>query len=66
MKILIESKKIISNNIDRQIRKGIINEEQKIHILSNIIFTKQFNKSVKNAELIVEAVHENFELKEYN
>ena len=62
-KILIESKKIISNNIDRQIRKGIINEEQKIHILSNIIFTKQFNKSVKNAELIVEAVHENFELK---
>ena len=62
-KILIESKKIISNNIDRQIRKGIINEEQKLHILSNIIFTKQFNKSVKNAELIVEAVHENFELK---
>ena len=28
-KILIESKKIISINIDRQIRKGVINEEQK-------------------------------------
>ena len=28
-KILTESKKIISINIDRQIRKGVINEEQK-------------------------------------
>ena len=27
------------------------------------IFTKEFNESVKNAELVVEAVHENFELK---
>ena len=27
-KILIESKKIISNNIDRQLRKGVINDEQ--------------------------------------
>ncbi len=62
-KILIKSKKIISINIDRQIRKGVINEEQKKHILSNILFTKEFNESVKNADLIVEAVPENFELK---
>ena len=62
-KILIESKKIISNNIDRQIRKGVINKEQKKNILSNILFTKEFNESVKNVGIVVEAVHENFELK---
>ena len=61
--ILIESKKIISTNIDRQIRKGVIKEEQKKNILSNISFTKDFNKAVKNVDLIIEAVHENFELK---
>ena len=62
-KILTESKKIISINIDRQIRKGTINEKQKKNILSNIIFTKEFNESVKNVELVVEAVPENFKLK---
>jgi 3-hydroxybutyryl-CoA dehydrogenase len=62
-KILNESKKIISINIDRQVRKGVFNENQKNIILSNISFTKEFNESVKNAELVVEAVHENFELK---
>ena len=62
-KILIESRKIISNNIDRQIIKGVVNEEQKKYILSNISFTKEFNESAKNAKLIVEAVHEKFELK---
>ena len=61
--ILIESKKTISTNIDRQIRKGVIKEEQKKNILSNILFTKELKKSVKNADLIIEAVHENFELK---
>ena len=62
-KILNESKKIISNNIDRQIRKGVINDEQKKNILSKILFTKELSESAKNAELIVEAVHENFDLK---
>ena len=62
-KILNESKKIISNNIDRQIRKGVINKEQKKNILSNILFTKEFNESIKNVGIVVEAVHENFELK---
>ena len=62
-KILTESKKIISINIDRQIRKGVINEKQKKTILSNILFTKEFNKSIKNVELVVEAVPENFKMK---
>ena len=62
-KILNESKKIISNNIDRQIRKGVINDEQKKNILSKILFTKELSESAKNADLIVEAVHENFDLK---
>ncbi len=62
-KILTESKKTISSNIDRQIRKGVINVKQKKNILSNITFTKEFNESVKNVELVVEAVPENFKLK---
>ena len=62
-KILTESKKIISTNIDRQIRKGVINVKQKKYILSNITFTKKFNESVRNVELVVEAVPENFKLK---
>ena len=62
-KILTESKKTISINIDRQIRKGVINVKQKKNILSNITFTKEFNESVKNVELVVEAVPENFKLK---
>ena len=62
-KILTESKKIISINIDRQIRKGVINEEQKKITLSNILFTKKINESVKNVELVVEAIPENFNLK---
>ena len=62
-KILTESKKTISTNIDRQIRKGVINVKQKKYILSNITFTKEFNESVKNVELVVEAVPENFKLK---
>ena len=62
-KILTESKKIISINIDRQIRKGFISEKQKKIILSNITFTKKFNESIKNVELVVEAVPENFKLK---
>ena len=62
-KILTESKKTISINIDRQIRKGVINVKQKKNILTNITFTKEFNESVKNVELVVEAVPENFKLK---
>ena len=62
-KIIAESKRIISINTDRQIRKGVINEEQKKIILSNILFTKEFNESIKNVELVVEAIHENFNLK---
>ena len=62
-KILAESKRIISINTDRQIRKGVINEKEKKIILSNIVFTKEFNESVKNVELVVEAIPENFELK---
>ncbi len=62
-KIIAESKRTISINTDRQIRKGVINEKQKKLILSNLVFTKEFNESFKNVELVVEAIPENFELK---
>ena len=61
--ILTKSKKIISTNIDRQIRKGVFNEKQKKIILSNILFTKNLKKSILNVELVVEAISENFILK---
>ena len=61
--ILTKSKKIISTNIDRQIRKGVFNEKQKKIILSKLLFTKNLKKSILNVELVVEAISENFILK---
>jgi len=53
----------ISKNIDRQISKGTVTEEQKKNILANISSVSDFSKGVKDADLIVEAATENIELK---
>lgn len=53
----------ISKNMDRQVAKGIITEEQKQTAFKNIIATADLLDGVKNAELIVEAATENVELK---
>lgn len=53
----------ISKNIDRQIAKGTITEEQKQSTLANITTNTAIAEGVKDAELVVEAATENVELK---
>ena len=53
----------ISKNFDRQIAKGSATEEQKKTALANITASSEIIKGVANAELVVEAATENFELK---
>ena len=54
---------IISNNLDRQVSKGTLTEEQKIQTLSNLDTQTDLSIGVSNADLIVEAATENIELK---
>jgi len=53
----------ISKNLDRQLSKGTITEEQKQQALANITTATDISEGVKNAELVVEAATENIDLK---
>ena len=53
----------INKNLDRQLSKGSITEEQKKATLANITVTSIIAEGVKNAELVVEAATENVALK---
>ncbi len=53
----------ITKNLDRQVTKGILTEEQKSQTLSNITTQTDMAAAVQNAELVVEAATENLELK---
>jgi 3-hydroxybutyryl-CoA dehydrogenase len=53
----------IGKNIDRQIAKGTVTEEQKQTTLGNITTATSIAEGVKEAELVVEAATENTELK---
>lgn len=53
----------IGKNLDRQVAKGSITEEQKQSTLANIGTQANMIEGVKNAELVVEAATENVELK---
>lgn len=55
--------KTINQNLDRQIIKGIINEENKIHVLENIKPFTDIKSGVIAADLVIEAVTENLETK---
>lgn len=55
--------KTISNNIDRQISKGSITEEQKQQTLNNISTNTSIDAGVATADLVVEAATENIDLK---
>ena len=50
--------KTISSNIDRQIKKGILSEEQKTQVLSNISPNLKLPDAVKAADLVIEAATE--------
>jgi 3-hydroxybutyryl-CoA dehydrogenase len=53
----------IGKNLDRQVSKGSITEEQKTSALNNISTATDIATGVKNAALVVEAATENIELK---
>jgi 3-hydroxybutyryl-CoA dehydrogenase len=53
----------ISKNLDRQIAKGTLTEEQKKQTLANITTISDMVEGVKNAELVVEAAAENIDIK---
>jgi 3-hydroxybutyryl-CoA dehydrogenase len=53
----------IGKNIDRQIAKGTVTEEQKQATLASITTATSIAEGVKSAELVVEAATENTELK---
>jgi len=53
----------ISKNLDRQIAKGTLTEEQKTATLSNLRTETDLKKGVSQADLVVEAATENVELK---
>ena len=60
---LAESVSIISRNIDRQITKGLLTQENKTSTLDNISTYSNIGSGVKDAELVVEAATENEEIK---
>jgi 3-hydroxybutyryl-CoA dehydrogenase len=53
----------ITKNLDRQVNKGSLTEEQKTAALKNITTVTDVAAGVKNADLVVEAATENVELK---
>ena len=53
----------INKNLDRQVAKGTLSEEQKKTALSNISVSSVVAEGVKDAELVVEAATENIDLK---
>ncbi|MBL7950176.1 MAG: 3-hydroxybutyryl-CoA dehydrogenase [Flavobacteriales bacterium] len=53
----------IAKNLDRQVAKGALNEEQKAATLKNITTITDMAAGVKAAELVVEAATENVDLK---
>ncbi|WP_194974870.1 3-hydroxyacyl-CoA dehydrogenase family protein [Aquiflexum lacus] len=53
----------ISKNLDRQVSKGSLSEEDKANALSNIKAYTALGEGVKNADLVVEAATENISIK---
>jgi len=53
----------ITKNLDRQVAKGILSEEEKNNTLNNITTITDLEAGVEQADLIVEAATENTELK---
>jgi 3-hydroxybutyryl-CoA dehydrogenase len=53
----------IAKNLDRQIAKGSLSEDDKAKTLANITTYTQMQEGVKDADLVVEAATENVDLK---
>ncbi len=53
----------ITKNMDRQIQKGILSEEQKSAALGNLKTYTDLTQGASQADLVIEAASENFEIK---
>ncbi|MCX2494369.1 3-hydroxybutyryl-CoA dehydrogenase [Pedobacter sp. PF22-3] len=53
----------ITKNLDRQVAKGTLTEEQKVASLNNIVTYTSIKDGIQSADLIVEAATENVDLK---
>ncbi|SDT02469.1 3-hydroxybutyryl-CoA dehydrogenase [Mucilaginibacter mallensis] len=53
----------ITNNLDRQLKKGTIDEKQKADTLNNIITHTDLITAAANADLVIEAATENSDIK---
>ena len=53
----------IGNNLDRQVKKGAIDEDTKVATLANINTYTDLKTGAANADLVVEAATENREIK---
>jgi 3-hydroxybutyryl-CoA dehydrogenase len=60
---LAKALQIIANNLDRQIKKGAIDEAVKTSTLSNITTYTDLKQGASDADLVVEAATENKEIK---
>ena len=54
---------MITKNLDRQLSKGTITEEEKLSCIQNISTNTSLSAGVKNAQLVIEAATENIDLK---
>jgi 3-hydroxybutyryl-CoA dehydrogenase len=57
-------KQTIGNNLDRMIKKGIIDDTQREQTLNNIELFTQLDEAIQSCDLIIEAIPEKLELKE--
>ena len=60
---LSKAEKTISENLERMIKKEIINQNHKENTLSKIRFQTSMNEDVKNSDLVIEAVTESESIK---
>ncbi len=60
---LENAKKTIEKNLDRMIKKSIINQEEKEKTISRIHFYQKIDECVKNSDLVIEAVTESKKIK---
>jgi 3-hydroxybutyryl-CoA dehydrogenase len=61
--VLQQALQTITNNLGRQLNRGIITEEQKQSTLRQIKISDRLEDSLANTELIIEAAYESFEAK---
>jgi 3-hydroxybutyryl-CoA dehydrogenase len=60
---LDEALKSINTNLDRQIKKEVIGPEDKIRALDNLTISVHLERSIKDSDLVIEAVSEDVVIK---